>query len=72
MPAEDRIQAAFIRAIEKDGWSVIRKHYPVRFGEKRLWIELNKKKGTTFEVALVEIKDFASGLSIEPLRDSVG
>lgn len=72
MPAEDRVQSAFIRAIEKDGWTVIRKHYPVRFDDKRLWIDLSIEKTDTLDVVLVEIKDFAAASFIEPIRDAIG
>lgn len=60
MPAIDNCDPSILRALEKEGWSLIRRHYLIRLGKQRsavyadMYLEKNPEK-----ILIVEIKCFA-------------
>lgn len=72
MPAKDDFHQTVINALIKDGWVVVREHYPIRIELKRIWIDLHAEKFDGAAAIFVEIKDFENPIAVETLRDAIG
>lgn len=65
MPATDSCEPQIIRALEKQGWLILRKHYPIRIGQSRraVFADLQlqrRSRGNINRILVVEIKCFTS------------
>jgi hypothetical protein len=58
MPALDKCEGPMIRAIEKDGWQVEEKPFPLRDENRLLWADVKLSKGEE-TIIIVEIKCFS-------------
>jgi hypothetical protein len=68
MPAKDRYHDAVERALQKDGWTILREQVELIVPPRRLWIDLRAAEACTL-VILVEVKGFEAARSGSvPLR----
>jgi len=72
VPAKDRYHDAVKRALVKAGWEIIRDQYPIRIGDKRIWIDFSAEEADGSTAAFFEVKDFHNSQSVQLLRDAVG
>lgn len=72
MPAEDLQHKVVVNALIKEGWHIDKEQVYIRFGSKRLWIDLRASKSNG-SVVLIEIKGFDTRASVvESLAQAVG
>lgn len=57
MPAVDRCEPQIIHALEKDGWQIVRKHYPIHLGRRNgfVFADLRLQRNDTYAM-IVELK----------------
>jgi hypothetical protein len=73
MPAKDRHHDAVVRALQKDGWTIIREQVELIVPPRRLWIDIRASKEAHHIVILVEVKGFDVLASpVAYLSDAVG
>src|SRR5687768_12025535 len=73
LPAKDRVHDVVVRALEKDGWKVIRQQVKLGIGERRLSVDIYAEKSTDRLAILVEVKGFENIPSpMDYLANSVG
>ncbi len=72
MPTEDVVHPSIVRALVKDGWRIEKEQVFIRFGTRRLWIDLHISK-PEISTILVEVKGFQAYASpVEALAQAVG
>lgn len=73
MPAKDRYHDAVVRALQKDGWTILREQVELIVPPRHLWIDLRASKEDHTVVILVEVKGFDTGTSpVAYLSDAIG
>ncbi len=73
MPAKDRYHDAVVRALIKDGWTIVAEQMFVKFAGRRLYIDIQAAKASERLAILVEVKGFESMPSpVDYLADAVG
>lgn len=72
MPTRDLVHRAFLAALHRAGWRIVREDYVIRIGNKRLWIDVFAVEETTGRQRLIEIKTFDNPVAIDSLRDAIG
>jgi hypothetical protein len=61
------------RALEKDGWSIVREQFFVGVSTRNLWIDIQASKNEASSLILVEVKGFESSASVvEQLSHAIG
>ena len=73
MPAIDRCEPQIVRALEKDGWAVIKRHMLIRLGGNRnAFADLQVRKGIN-QILIAEVKCFtASPLQLDEVYNAIG
>lgn len=72
MPTQDLQHQVVVRAMRKDGWQIEKEQVYIRFGTRRLWVDLRASKSDS-TIVLVEIKGFdANASAVEALAQAVG
>jgi Holliday junction resolvase-like predicted endonuclease len=73
MPAKDYYHDAVVEGLIKDGWTITSEQFPVRVGERRLWIDIRATQSNGDSIILVEVKSFNPRQSmIEALTNALG
>jgi hypothetical protein len=72
LPAEDNYHSAVVRALIKDGWSIIQEQVPLRVEKRRLWIDIQATKADGTPDIFVEVKAVEGVSAVKDLRDAVG
>ena len=71
MPAKDKYHDTVIRALEKDGWRIVRQQVLITVGTRHLWLDLKAERDGQF--IYVEVKGFETHYSIvDYLYASIG
>ncbi|HLA44256.1 MAG TPA: element excision factor XisH family protein [Aggregatilineales bacterium] len=74
MPAVDNCEPQVVRAMEKDGWQVVRRHYLIRLGKGRgaVYADLRLQKDEA-QILIVEVKSFERrGSQMDDLYQAIG
>ena len=73
MPAKDRYHDAVVRALIKDGWTIISEQLYIDFAGRHLWIDIQAVKAFEQLTILVEVKGFENMPSpVDYLASAVG
>lgn len=73
MPAKDRYHDTVVRALQKDGWTILGEQVDLFVPSRRLWVDIRATKETQTAIILVEVKGFDTGASpVAYLSDAVG
>ena len=73
MPAKDRYHDVVVRALQKDGWTIIAEQIAVSIPARRLWIDIRAQKEAQNALILVEVKGFETLASaVAYLADAIG
>ncbi len=73
MSAKDRLHDTVVRALAKDGWTIVDEQVTVTVGERNLWIDIQAQKEVETSTILVEVKGFENMRSpIDYFADAVG
>lgn len=73
MPAKDRYHDAVVRALRKDGWTILAEQVALSMPTRRVWIDIRAAKGTENVAILVEVKGFERLASpVSYLAETIG
>ncbi len=74
MPAKDRLHDTVVRALVKDGWTIVQEQYGLRLSPtRRLWVDIYAAKASERLAILIEVKGFEDMASpIDYLADAAG
>ena len=73
MPAKDRYHDTVVRALHKDGWTILGEQVDLFVPSRRLWVDIRATKEVHTAIILVEVKGFETGASpVAYLSDAVG
>lgn len=73
MPAKDRYHDVVVRALQKDGWTIIAEQIALSMPARRLWIDIRAQKEAQNALILVEVKGFETPASaVAYLADAIG
>ncbi len=73
MPAKDRYHDVVVRALQKDGWTIIGEQVEVIIPERRLWLDIRATKDDRRSSILIEVKGFEKMRSpVSYLADAIG
>ncbi len=73
MPAKDRYHDTVVRALRKDGWTILGEQVDVFVPSRRLWLDIRATKGDQTAIIVVEVKGFDTGASaVAYLSDALG
>ena len=73
MPAKDRYHDTVVRALQKDGWTILGEQVDLFVPSRRLWVDIRATKEGHTAIILVEVKGFETGASpVAYLSDAVG
>jgi hypothetical protein len=73
MPAKDRYHNVVLRALQKDGWTILKEQVELIVPPRRLWIDLRAAREVQALNILVEVKGFeAVGSPVAYLPDAIG
>jgi len=77
MPAKDLYHDIVVEALIADGWTITDDPYRVRYGDRKLYVDLGAERTTIAaekpgEKIAVEIKSFLGQSGIDDLEDAVG
>jgi Holliday junction resolvase-like predicted endonuclease len=73
VPAKDRYHDVVVRALQKDGWTIIAEQIAVSMPARRLWIDIRAQKEAQNALILVEVKGFETLASaVAYLADAIG
>lgn len=76
MPAKDLYHDVFVRALQKDGWTITHEPLTVKVGETDLFIDLGAERFIVAEKAnervAIEVKSFIRLSAIQDLKEAVG
>lgn len=73
MPAKDRYHDVVVRALQKDGWTIIAEQIALSMPARRLWIDIRAQKEAQNALILVEVKGFETLASaVAYLADAIG
>ena len=72
MPAKDRYHDTVVRALQKDGWTILGEQVDLFVPSRRLWVDIRATKEVHTAIIL-EVKGFDTGASpVAYLSDAVG
>lgn len=72
MPAKDAYHDAVVRALIKDGWTIVQEQVYLSDGQRHCWVDLSAQRESE-ALILVEIKGLESGASpLVSLMSAVG
>jgi hypothetical protein len=71
VPAKDKFHDLVIRALQKEGWIVIKEQQRLYIESRILKVDLHLKNREEQEI-LVEVKSFDSGSPVSDITDAVG
>ncbi|MEM9954394.1 MAG: element excision factor XisH family protein [Chloroflexota bacterium] len=72
MPAKDKYHDIVVRALEKEGWTILSEQVRLRIGERQLWIDLQIRNPEQ-QALLLEVKSYDTALSpVEFLKQALG
>jgi hypothetical protein len=60
MPAKDKFHDVVLRALQNDGWTILKEQVRIIVDKRRLWIDVKAKHEVQNEIVLIEIKSFDS------------
>jgi hypothetical protein len=63
VPAKDRYHDSVVRALQKDGWTILGEQVDVFVPLRRLWVDIRATKEAHTASILVEVKGFDTGAS---------
>jgi hypothetical protein len=73
MPAKDRYHDIVVRALRKDGWTILGEQVDLFIPSRRLWVDIRATKEAQTAIILIEVKGFDTGASpVAYLSDAVG
>jgi len=76
VPAKDLYHDVVKNALVKDGWTITHDPFPLKWGEKDLFVDLGAEKFLTAKKEdrkiVVEVKSFLGRSEVEELRNAVG
>jgi Trk K+ transport system NAD-binding subunit len=73
MPAKDRYHDVVVRALRKDGWTILAEQVALSIPTRRVWIDIRASKQADNVAILVEIKGFEHLVSpVTYLADTIG
>ena len=77
MPAKDLYHDIVVEALIADGWTITDDPYRLRYGDRKLYVDLGAERTTIAaekqgEKIAVEIKSFLGQSGIDDLEDAVG
>jgi Holliday junction resolvase-like predicted endonuclease len=73
VPAKDRYHDVVVRALQKDGWTIIAEQIALSMPARRLWIDIRAQKEAQNALILVEVKGFETLASaVAYLADAIG
>jgi Holliday junction resolvase-like predicted endonuclease len=73
VPAKDRYHDVVVRALQKDGWTIIAEQIALSMPARRLWIDIRAQKEAQNALILVEVKGFKTLASaVAYLADAIG
>lgn len=77
MPAKDLYHDIVVDALKADGWTITDDPYRLRYGDRKLYVDLGAERTTIAaekqgEKIAVEIKSFLGQSAIDDLEDAVG
>ena len=73
MPAKDHYHDAVIRALVKDGWTIIGEQVKVIVEDRNLFIDIEASRESDNQMALIEVKELdAVSSPIDALASAVG
>jgi XisH protein len=58
MPAKDRYHDVVVRALQKDGWTILAEQVALSMPTRRVWIDIRASKNAGAIAILVEVKGF--------------
>ena len=77
MPARNLEHAAVVQALKADGWTITHDPLPIRYGGRRLFVDLGAERSTIgaergSERIAVEISSFVADSPVRDLQEVVG
>jgi len=76
VPAKDLYHDVVKNALVKDGWTITHDPFPLKWGEKDMFVDLGAEKFLTAKKEdrkiVVEVKSFLGRSEVEELRNAVG
>jgi hypothetical protein len=74
MPAVDKCEESIIRALEKEGWTLVRRPEGIRLEARRfLYVDLKLKNADNIQIVLIEVKCFpANSIETDELYRAIG
>jgi hypothetical protein len=73
VPAKDRYHDVVVRALQKDGWTIVAEQIALSMPARRLWIDIRAQKEAQNALILVEVKGFETLASaVAYLADAIG
>jgi len=73
VPAKDRHHDVVVRALQKDGWTILAEQIALSMPARRLWIDIRAQKEAQNALILVEVKGFDTVASpVAYLADAIG
>jgi XisH protein len=73
VPAKDRYHDVVVRALQKDGWTIMAEQIALSMPARRLWIDIRAQKEAQNALILVEVKGFETLASaVAYLADAIG
>jgi hypothetical protein len=73
VPAKDRHHDVVVRALQKDGWTILAEQIALSMPARRLWIDIRAQKEAQNALILVEVKGFHTMASpVAYLADAIG
>ncbi len=77
MPARNIHHSAVVQALQDDGWTITHDPLLIRFGDRRLFIDLGAERGTIGAVRgseriAVEIASFVADSPVRDLQEAIG
>lgn len=73
MPAKDRYHDVVVRALKKDGWTIVGEQATLSMPARRIWIDIRAWKEPDNVAIMVEVKGFENMASpVQYLADTIG
>lgn len=73
MPAKDRYHDVVVRALKKDGWTIVGEQVTLSMPARRLWVDIRALKESAHIAIMVEVKGFENMSSpVQYLADAIG
>jgi hypothetical protein len=72
LPAKDHYHDTVIRALLKDGWTIVKEQVSLKLPKRRLWVDIQATKSEPPLVIFVEVKGLTGASMAEVLASTVG